>query len=109
MIQGNPGKTYICGKGITRFDEMTAEAARLIDVIRQNDSRRMVSMIDSVREIFAAHGLETGIDAKAVIEMIVLPARQPARNGVPCRSGTFHRLFRNRFSRRSHPNVASNV
>ncbi len=68
---GNPGKTYICGKGITCFDEMTAEAARLIDVIRQNDSRRMVSMIDSMREIFAAHGLETDIDAKAVIEMIV--------------------------------------
>src|SRR3990172_1794236 len=43
---GNPGKTYICGKGITRFDAMTPEAARLLGVIRRNDSRRMATMID---------------------------------------------------------------
>ena len=36
---GNPGKTYLCGKGITRFDAMSPEAARLIDVIRRNDCR----------------------------------------------------------------------
>ena len=28
---GNPGKTYLCGKGITRFDDMSPEAARLIE------------------------------------------------------------------------------
>ena len=35
---GNPGKTYLCGKGITRFDAMSPEAARLIEAIRRNDS-----------------------------------------------------------------------
>ena len=76
---GNPGKTYLCGKGITRFDQMTAEAARLIEVIRQNDSARMGSMIDAVREIFNACGLETAIDAEAVLEKIVLRHGSPRK------------------------------
>lgn len=76
---GNPGKTYICGKGITRFDEMTPEAARLIDVICHNDSQRMIAMIDRMREIFDQRGLETGIDEKAVIEMIVLRHGSPRK------------------------------
>src|SRR5579859_4829126 len=35
---GNPGKMYLCGKGITRFDPMSAEAAGLLEVIRDKDS-----------------------------------------------------------------------
>src|SRR5438132_266990 len=35
---GNPGKMYICGKGITKFAQMTPEAARLLNLIRLNDS-----------------------------------------------------------------------
>ena len=54
---GNPGKTYLCGKGITRFDAMTAEAARLIDSIRTNDSERMVAMIDRMRNAIRSRGV----------------------------------------------------
>jgi len=68
---GNPGKTYLCGKGITRFDEMTDEAARLIDFIRRNDSRRMARMTDRLRETFYDRGLETAVDEQAVKQMIV--------------------------------------
>ncbi|MHC4399301.1 MAG: hypothetical protein ACYTG0_06455 [Planctomycetota bacterium] len=68
---GNPGKFYICGKGITRFDEMTPEAARLIDVIRRYDSMRMAKMIERMEQVFADRGLRTDIDEKAVVEMIV--------------------------------------
>ena len=67
----NPGKFYICGKGITRFDEMTPEAARLSDVMCRNDSTRMATMVERMARIFAERGLETGIDEKAVVEMIV--------------------------------------
>ena len=31
---GNPGKYYLCGKGITRFDPMPEEARALLQVIR---------------------------------------------------------------------------
>jgi len=68
---GNPGKCYICGKGITRFDEMTPEAARLTGVIRRNDSVRMAKMIERMEQIFTERGLATGVDEEAVVEMIV--------------------------------------
>ena len=67
----NPGKFYICGKGITRFDEMTPQAARLNDVMCRNDSTRMATMVERMAGIFAKRGLETDIDEKAVVEMIV--------------------------------------
>jgi len=68
---GNPGKFYICGKGITRFDEMTPEAARLIDVIRHNDSTRMAQMVEQMEHLFTERGLRTDIDENAVVDMIV--------------------------------------
>jgi len=68
---GNPGKIYVCGKSITRFDEMTAEGARLLEVIRSNDSTRMAQMIEQMDKFFTGRGLETGIDEGAVVDMIV--------------------------------------
>jgi hypothetical protein len=74
---GNPGKTYICGKGITRFGKMTDAALRLLNTIRENDCTRMQSMIARLHKIFAERGLETGIDEDAVLGMIV------RRHGAP--------------------------
>jgi len=68
---GNPGKFYFCGKGITRFDEMTPQARRLIDVIRRNDSTRMAQMVERMESLFAERGLNTDIDENAVVQMIV--------------------------------------
>ena len=68
---GNPGKTYLCGKGITRFDTMSAEAARLLDAIRTNDSERMVEMIDRMRTAIRSQGVEANVDEQAVVQMIV--------------------------------------
>jgi hypothetical protein len=67
---GNPGKTYLCGKGITRFSELTAEGNRLLSAIRQNDSQRMRLMVDRLREACAERGLETAVDEAAVVDMI---------------------------------------
>lgn len=74
---GNPGKTYLCGKGITRFDRISDPAARLIKVIRRSDSQRMAAMIDRVRTVFERSGLETDVDERAVIDMVV------QRHGAP--------------------------
>jgi len=68
---GNPGKTYLCGKGITRFENMSPEARRLIDVIREDDSRRMAAMVDRMRGLLQSRGLDTDIDEQAVIDMVV--------------------------------------
>jgi hypothetical protein len=68
---GNPGKFYICGKGITRFDEMTPDAAGLIDVIRRNDSTRMARMVQRMERVFTERGLRTDVDEDSVVDMIV--------------------------------------
>src|SRR5579871_4948247 len=74
---GNPGKMYICGKGITRFAPMSPQAAELLEVIRDKDSERMARMTIRLAEVFAAAGLESGLDAAAV------KARVVQRHGVP--------------------------
>ena len=79
---GNPGKIYFCGKGITRFDPMGSEAARLMAAIRDADARRMAEMIDSMEAVFARGGLPTGLNEQAVIARIV------KRHGCPAGSVT---------------------
>jgi len=74
---GNPGKMYLCGKGISRFDAMSPEATELLSVIRSKDSERMARMTERLAEVFAAAGLETGLDAETVKAGVV------ARHGSP--------------------------
>jgi len=68
---GNPGRIYICGKGITRFGRMTDEAERLMGVIRRNDEKRMAEMTARLAGIFAERGLPTHLDDHAIIDMVV--------------------------------------
>jgi hypothetical protein len=68
---GNPGKMYICGKGIVRFDPLTDEALDLLEVIRQKDSDRMAAMTGRLEEVFTAAGIPTGLDVEAVKAQIV--------------------------------------
>jgi len=68
---GNPGKMYICGKGITRFNDMTPAGQELLDLIRSSDSQRMAEMATRIAAIFAEAGVDTGINEEAVKAMIV--------------------------------------
>jgi len=74
---GNPGKMYICGKGITRFAPFNSVAQKLINIIRRNDSTRIAEMIRRMEAIFAERGLAAGLSEDAVIAMVV------RRHGVP--------------------------
>jgi hypothetical protein len=67
----NPGKTYLCGKGITQFATMSPEAQRLIEIIRRNDSQRMSAMIDRMRGTLNGRGLKSEINEQAVVNRIV--------------------------------------
>ena len=77
---GNPGKTYVCGKGITRFEGLSPRARQLLDTIRGNDSRRMAEMTAKMAQVFASHGVAAGLDADKVIDRVA------ARHG--CRRDT---------------------
>ena len=73
----NPGKYYICGKGITRFAPMTDTAQGLLQTIRDNDSARMTAITDTLSTVFAAAGLDTGLSAEKIKGRVV------ARHGSP--------------------------
>ncbi len=68
---GNPGKYYICGKGISRFEQLSGRAAELLNGIRGNDALRMREMTEKMAQVFSEHGIDTGLDEKAVIERVV--------------------------------------
>ncbi len=68
---GNPGKMYVCGKGIAHFDPLSSEAGALLGVIRAKDSERMARMTEQLAELFKAAGLDTGIDEDAVKVQVV--------------------------------------
>ena len=68
---GNPGKYYICGKGISRFEQLSDRAAELLNGIRNNDTLRMREMTEKMAEVFSDHGIDTGLDDTAVIERVV--------------------------------------
>lgn len=68
---GNPGRMYLCGKGITHFQPLTQQAATLLGEIRDRDSRRMAHMTVRMAGIFADAGLDTDLDDAAVRERVV--------------------------------------
>jgi hypothetical protein len=74
---GNPGRMYVCGKGAVGVAAPSPRAAALLATIRRNDTGRMAEMTARTARLFAAAGLDTGLDAGAVIDRIV------ARHGVP--------------------------
>lgn len=68
---GNPGKMYICGKGIVRFGPMSVVARDLISTIRRNDEARMRQMVEKMEDIFTASGVKTGLTAERITNRIV--------------------------------------
>ena len=74
---GNPGKYYICGKGITRFADLTDEATELLSVIRRDDSERMAEMVAKMEGVFAERGAATHLTPDAIKAQIAM------RHGCP--------------------------
>ncbi len=68
---GNPGRHYICGKGISRFEELSPRATELLNGIRTNDTLRMRKMTGKMAGVFSDHGVDTGLDEQAVIARVV--------------------------------------
>jgi len=68
---GNPGRHYICGKGISRFEELSSRADELLSGIRNNDTLRMQEMAVKMAGVFSEHGIDTGLDEQAVIARVV--------------------------------------
>ncbi|MFW5697859.1 MAG: hypothetical protein ACOCX1_04805 [Fimbriimonadaceae bacterium] len=62
----NPGKAYLCGKGITQLDPVSEAAAAILEEIRETDERRMVEMIAKLNALFSAAGIETHLHSRSI-------------------------------------------
>lgn len=68
---GNPGKMYICGKGVSQIADLSPRARELLNTIRQKDTLRMRQMIGKMSAHFAASGVKINLDDTAVIDRVV--------------------------------------
>jgi hypothetical protein len=73
----NPGRCYLCGKGVVELTHPSPRAAELLATIRQRDTTRMKDMVQRVAAIFTEAGLEQPLDDEAIISQIA------ARHGLP--------------------------
>jgi hypothetical protein len=73
----NPGRIYLCGKGVDPFAAPTATATRLLEQVRAADADRMSSMVPLVRACLAEAGLEATLTAASIA------AEVADRAGVP--------------------------
>ncbi len=73
----NPGRTYVCGKGMARFDSPSPIAAALLATIRRTNEERMTAMAERL----AGYAREAGLNDPPTIAEIVNAVA--ARNGVP--------------------------
>ncbi len=73
----NPGRMYLCGKGISPFKEKSPEAARIAAEIRQGNDRRATEMVARLADWFAGCGLDTGLTAASVAQDVAASAGVP--------------------------------
>jgi len=74
---GNPGRMYLCGKGVDPFSEPSAVAAGIASSARTANVARARAMARLLRDHFAAAGLATSLDDDAIVADVA------ERAGVP--------------------------
>lgn len=74
---GNPGRTYLCGKGLAGFDSPNAVAAGLMAGMRGASEERMRQMTARMEERCAAAGLPTGLTDDSIAMEVAHRAAVP--------------------------------
>jgi hypothetical protein len=74
----NPGRIYLCGKGVDPFAPPTATATRLLEQVRAADADRMAAMVPRVRACFADAGLDVPLTAESISAEVAERAGVPA-------------------------------
>jgi hypothetical protein len=65
---GNPGRMYLCGKGISPYAEPTPRAREIAGAARSADEERAGAIVARLREHFAANGLRTSLDDAVIVD-----------------------------------------
>lgn len=67
---GNPGRMYICGKGITAFDKPDGQTSGLLAFIRKSDGNRMKEMTSKMSLLFKNAGHDLNLSDTAIIRRV---------------------------------------
>jgi hypothetical protein len=73
----NPGRMYLCGKGISPFSRKSEAASRIAATIREGNDRRAEEMVARLAAHFASCGLDTGLTATVAAHEVALAAQVP--------------------------------
>ena len=74
---GNPGRMYLCGKGVDPFREPSTAAVAIASGARRANEARAAAMTDLLRDHFAAAGLATSLDDRAIVADVAERADVP--------------------------------
>lgn len=67
----NPGKVYLCGKGISRFDTLSPGAAAIMAGVRARDGARIAEMIRRCATTLAERGCPVDLTHDAIVDALV--------------------------------------
>jgi len=67
----NPGKIYLCGKGISRFDPLSPGAAAIMGGVRARDGARIAEMIRRCVATLAGRGCPIDLSDDAIVDALV--------------------------------------
>ena len=73
----NPGRMYLCGKGIAPFRRKSGDAARIAASIRSGNDARAAEMVAKLSDWFATCGLDTGLSAEVIARDVAAAADVP--------------------------------
>ena len=73
----NPGRMYLCGKGVDPFAAPTPIAARISHAVCTADRNRMASLVELMRICFGGAGLDTSLSAQNITEEVAERAEVP--------------------------------
>ncbi|MGV8907992.1 MAG: hypothetical protein ACOH1Y_03350 [Propionicimonas sp.] len=73
----NPGRMYLCGKGISPFKQKSAAAERIASEIRSGNDTRATAMVDKLADWFLTCGLDTGLTAEVIAFEVAIAAEVP--------------------------------
>jgi hypothetical protein len=73
----NPGRMYLCGKGISPFTRKSEVASRIAAEIRAGNDERAAAMVARLADWFVSCGLDTGLTAEVVAQDVADTAQVP--------------------------------
>lgn len=74
---GNPGRAYICGKGIPTPTDLSSESAAFMADAKAANEARTTEMVDRIQAIFAGAGLELEVSYASIVAGVAERAEVP--------------------------------